>query len=51
LRVSRSLTGDGLIPIYAGRAGDSAQTIGAEQATGRLVVFTAPLAANGPNDN
>jgi hypothetical protein len=47
LRVSRSLIADALIPIYAGRAGDTAGTITAEQAAGRLVVFSAPLGANG----
>jgi len=45
--VSRSLIADSLVPVYAGRAGDTARTITAEQAAGRLVVFTAPLGANG----
>ena len=47
LRVGRSLTGADLIPIYAGRAVDSAFVITAEQATGRIVVFNAPLGTNG----
>ena len=47
LRVSRSLIADSLVPVYAGRAGDTARTITAEQAAGRLVVFSAPLGANG----
>jgi hypothetical protein len=47
LRVSSSLIADALIPIYAGRAGDSALAIRAEQTVGRFVVFTAPLGTNG----
>lgn len=47
LRVGRSLASTGLIPIYAGRAGDSALTITPDQATGRIVVFNAPLGTNG----
>lgn len=47
LRLSHSLIADALIPIYAGRAGDSARTISPEQGAGRIVVFMAPLGANG----
>ena len=47
LRVGRSITGTGLIPIYAGRAGDSAVAISPEQADGRIVVFSANFGANG----
>src|SRR5438874_6740984 len=47
LRTGRSLAGTALIPIYAGRAGDSTLVISPEQATGRIVVFSAPLGTNG----
>ncbi|MFN2603711.1 MAG: M28 family peptidase [Gemmatimonadaceae bacterium] len=47
LRAGRSLAVTGVVPIYAGRAGDSAFSISAEQATGHIVVFSAPLGTNG----
>jgi hypothetical protein len=46
LRVSTSLFADALVPIFAGRAGDTARTITTEQASGRLIVYSAPLGAN-----
>ena len=46
LRVSLKLEGRDIVPIFAGRAGDSVSSITTEQASGKVVVFSAPLNAN-----
>jgi hypothetical protein len=47
LRIGRSLAVTDVIPIFAGRAGDTTLLIAPGQATGRVVVFSAPLNTNG----
>ena len=46
LHVSLKFEASGIVPIFAGRAGDSFSLLTPEQGSGRVVVLSAPLNAN-----